>query len=106
MSAFAISLLVYSSNLWLFRRHAAFLSRLSSLAPNPQGAINAVKGAIRSYRGHESGARDVISTVWNVLDRNLDGTASIINGIVDILDDEEKKNELLGAWNGFKVEVS
>lgn len=48
----------------------------------------------------------MISTVWNVLDRNLDGTASIINGIVDILDDEEKKNELLGAWNGFKVEVS
>lgn len=68
--------------------------------------MNSVKVAIRSYRGSESGARDLISTVWNVLDRNLDGTASIINGIVDILDDEEKKNDLLSSWNGFKVEAS
>lgn len=67
--------------------------------------MNAFKSAIRSYRSSESGARDLISTVWNVLDHNLDGTASIINATVDILDEEEKKSDLLRAWNGFKVEV-
>lgn len=36
----------------------------------------------------------------------MEGTASLVNILVDILDDEEKKNNLLGAWNGFKVEAS
>ena len=64
-----------------------------------------MKAAIRSYRASESGARDLISTVWNVLDQNLEGTASIINALVDLLDEEDKKKDILQAWNGFKVEV-
>ncbi|KAH8106912.1 hypothetical protein BXZ70DRAFT_867873, partial [Cristinia sonorae] len=85
-------------------RHSAFLARVSSLAPNPNAAVPAVKAAIRSYRANESAARDLISTTWNVLDRNLEGTASIVNALVDLLDDEEKKKNLLEAWNGFKIE--
>ena len=65
-----------------------------------------MKAALRSYRSNESAARDLISTVWNISDRNLEGTASVINGMVDFLDDEEKKKDLLQAWNGFKIEVS
>jgi len=61
---------------------------------------------MRGYRANESSARDLISTVWNVLDHNLDDTASIINSVVDLLEEEEKKRDLLTAWNGFKIEVS
>ncbi|TCD70278.1 hypothetical protein EIP91_004179 [Steccherinum ochraceum] len=85
-------------------RHSAFLARVSSLAPNPNAAVPAVKAAVRSYRANESAARDLISTTWNVLDRNLEGTASIVNALVDLLDDEDKKKTLLEAWNGFKIE--
>jgi hypothetical protein len=28
-----------------------------------------------------------------------------MNGLVDILEDEEKSKSLLTAWNGFKIEV-
>jgi hypothetical protein len=51
------------------------------------------------------GARDLISTVWSILDQDLDNTASVVNALVDVLEDDEKKTALLGAWNGFKVEV-
>jgi len=85
-------------------RQAAFFARLQILAPNPNNAVAAVKAAMRGYRANESSARDLISTVWNVLDQNLDDTASVINGTVDLLDEEEKKRDLLAAWNGFKVE--
>ncbi|KAH7924735.1 hypothetical protein BV22DRAFT_1066211 [Leucogyrophana mollusca] len=86
------------------QRHAVFIARLQALAPNPSAATSAVKAAVRGYRGSESSARDLISTIWNVLDNNLDDTASIVNGIVDLLDDEEKKTGLLASWNGFKIE--
>ncbi|KIJ59677.1 hypothetical protein HYDPIDRAFT_100159 [Hydnomerulius pinastri MD-312] len=85
-------------------RHAAFIARLQAAAPNPNSAVPAVKAAIRGYRTNELSARDLISTVWNILDNNLDDTASIINGVVDILDEDEKKSDLLASWNGFKIE--
>lgn len=46
----------------------------------------------------------MISSIWNVLDQNLDSSATFVNLIVDILE-EDKKNDLLSAWNGFKIEV-
>ncbi len=89
----------------LIRRHVAFISRLESLAPNPT-AVSAVGAAIRSFRVAESGARDFILTVWNVMDRNLEHTASIINAFVDFLDEEERKLSILSSWKGFVVEVT
>ncbi|KAF5377479.1 hypothetical protein D9615_005368 [Tricholomella constricta] len=85
-------------------RHAMFIARLQSLAPNPTTAVPVVKAAIRGYRASESSAKDLISNVWNVLDQNLEHTASIVNAFVDLLDQEEKKQDLLSSWKGFIVE--
>jgi len=81
------------------------LGRLNNLAQNPAAAVPAVKAAIRGYRAHESSARDVISTIFNVLDQNLEHTASVVNGVVDLLDEEDKKQDLLSSWKGFDIEV-
>jgi hypothetical protein len=59
---------------------------------------------VRSYKASESGARDLIGTAWTVLGSDVEATATIVNALVDLLDDEDKKKELLAAWNGFKVE--
>lgn len=85
-------------------RYTAIFVRLRNLAPHPINAIAGVKLALRDYTASQSGARDLISTIWSILDRDLDATASIVNLIVDFLEDEEKKTALLSAWNGFKVE--
>lgn len=81
------------------------IARLQSLATNPTTAVPAVKAAMRGYRASESSARDLISTIWNVLDSNLEHTASIINAFVDLLEEEEKKQDLLASWKGFAIEV-
>lgn len=67
--------------------------------------MGAVELSLRSYRNSESAARDLISSIWNVLDQNLDASATIVSMIVDLLDEEDKKKDLLSAWNGFKLEV-
>lgn len=83
-----------------------FVGRLQSLVANPTTAVPVAKAAIRGYRASESSAKDLISTIWNVLDQNLEHTASIINAFVDLLDQEEKKQDLLSSWKGFEIEVS
>jgi hypothetical protein len=74
------------------------------LTSHPATAVPAVKAGLRGFRASESSARDLISTVWTILDQNLDDTASIINTLVDLLDDEDKKIDLLSSWNGFRIE--
>jgi len=75
------------------------------MAPNPVNAVPPIKAAIRGYRASESSARDLILTVFKIMDDNLDHTASTINGLVDLLDEEDKKQDLLGSWKGFNLEV-
>jgi hypothetical protein len=86
------------------RRYTAIFTRLRILTAHPTSSVAGVKLALRDYTASQSGARDLISTVWNTLDRDLDAAASIINLVVDFLEDEEKKTDLLGAWNTFKIE--
>jgi E3 ubiquitin-protein ligase ZNF598 len=78
--------------------------RLRALTQHPTNAVAGTKLALRDYAASQSGARDLISTLWNILNCDLDATASIVNLIVDFLEEEEKKTDLLGAWNGFKIE--
>ena len=72
---------------------------------NPTTALPAVRAAARGYKLSETSARDFISTIWNVLDHNLDQTASVVNQFVDLLDEEDKKQDLLASWRGFAIEV-
>jgi len=67
--------------------------------------MGAVGLSFRSYRNSESTARDLISSIWNVLDRNLDTSAIFVNTVADLLDEEDKKEDLLNTWDCFEVEV-
>ncbi|KAK0211309.1 hypothetical protein DFS33DRAFT_1252459 [Desarmillaria ectypa] len=88
----------------ILEKHTAFLARLQSFAANPTTAVPAVRAAIRGYRASESSAKDLISTIWNVLDCHLEQTASIINAFVDLLEEDEKKQDVLRSWKGFEIE--
>jgi hypothetical protein len=41
-----------------------------------------------------------------VLDQRLEYTASVVNALVDLLEEDEKKQDLLASWKGFEIEVS
>jgi len=77
-------------------------TRTTAKPPRPMGAVGL---SFRSYRNSESSARDLISSIWNALDRNLDTSAVFVNTVVDLLDEEDKREDLLSTWDCFKVEV-
>ena len=68
--------------------------------------MTAIRSAVRSYRASEAPAKDLINTFFNVLNQNSDHTGLLVNGLVEIFEDEDKKQGLWQAWNSFKVEVS
>ncbi|CAK5276974.1 unnamed protein product [Mycena citricolor] len=85
-------------------RHASFLARMAQFAPNATTAVPAARAAIRSFRANESSARDLISTFWSILDAKREATTSVVNGLVDLLDDDEQREAVLAAWRAFDIE--
>ena len=81
------------------------MARLQSLTANPTTAVPVIKAATRGYRLAETTARDLILTIWNVMDQKLEHTASIVNAFVDLVDEEEKKQDILVSWKTFEIEV-
>ena len=81
------------------------MARVSNLTGDSANAMAAIRSAVRSYRASEAPAKDLVNTFFNVLNQQLDSTGILVNGLVEIFDDEDKKQGLLQAWNSFKVEV-
>ncbi|KAF7292712.1 RING-type domain-containing protein [Mycena indigotica] len=87
-------------------RHSAFISRLASMAPNPTTALPAARAAIRSFRASESSARDLISTLYSIVDSRMEAASSVVNALVDLFDnsaDAEQREAILSAWRDFEV---
>ncbi|KAG8835738.1 Small subunit processome complex component [Serendipita sp. 399] len=86
------------------QRHGAFMSRLATATQGSPTSMTAIKSAIRSYRASESTARDLIHTFYSILDQSLEVTGTFISSLVDLLDSEEKKSNLLAGWQTYKLE--
>lgn len=81
------------------------MARVANLTSDSTAAATVFKAAIRSYRASEQSARDLISIFYSRLNEDLEATSSLIMPLIDILDNDEKKRELLETFNGFKIEV-
>jgi E3 ubiquitin-protein ligase ZNF598 len=82
------------------------MARASNLTGDSANAMAAIRSAVRSYRASEAPAKDLVNTFFNVLNQQLDPTGLLVNGLVDLFDDEDKRQGLLQAWNSFRVKVS
>jgi hypothetical protein len=85
-----------------YRQHSQFLALLTLYAST--NGVTAIRGAIRSFKASESSARDMVGTIYTVLDENMNAMSSIINGLVPLFE-EEKRRDVLNVWNGMKIEV-
>ncbi|KAF9518877.1 hypothetical protein BS47DRAFT_1324980 [Hydnum rufescens UP504] len=70
-----------------------------------QSAQFSVVSTVRSFKASECTARDMLDNIFNVFNRNLDITGTLVIRILELFESqEEKKNELLQSWNGLKIE--
>lgn len=57
--------------------------------------------SLQSYVQRPPSERELILTDWKMLDCDVGAAASIIKFVVDFIKDEERKTDLLSAWNMF-----
>lgn len=89
-------------------RHAALLSRVSMLVGDSPTKLASFRSAVRQFKNNESGAKDMIDTLFHVLDQDRDSTAGVAREIANLFDsegDKDKQRAVLEAVNAFRIEV-
>lgn len=85
-------------------RHEAYLARVQGILGGSESKLGSFRSAVRIFRAGEMSANDLVDNTYSLVD-DLDNTAVVINGLVDLLDtDADKKNAVLQAWNKLRIE--
>ncbi|BEI87477.1 uncharacterized protein CcaverHIS019_0101950 [Cutaneotrichosporon cavernicola] len=88
-------------------RHAALLSRVSMLVGDSPTKLASFRSAVRQFKNNESSAKDMIDTLFYVLDQDREATGGVGREIANLFDSEgekEKQQAILTAVNVFRVQ--
>ncbi|WVQ95123.1 hypothetical protein IAU59_002217 [Kwoniella sp. CBS 9459] len=88
-------------------RHAELLSRVSTLVNDSEIKLNAFRSAVRGFKNNESSAKDMLDTIYHVLDRDPEVTVTITRELGGLFSGEgqgDKERAILEALNAFRVE--
>ncbi|KAN0062935.1 hypothetical protein ACQY0O_004756 [Thecaphora frezii] len=84
-------------------RHAAYLDKVRAILKGSEARVTSFRSSVRTYRNGEMPAKDLIDNI-HALVGDLDDCVNVVNGLADLLDDDDKKRHLLAAWNNFRIE--
>lgn len=62
--------------------------------------------AVRSYRGNEMSATDLVDQMFNILDHRGDEAAHLIGSVADLFEEPDKRQAVLSAVKNAKPEAS
>ena len=74
------------------------------LVNESENKLQSFRSAVRQYRNNESGARDMVDTIFNVLEQDVDSTTGVVS-LFESEGDNDKRGAILEALNGFRIEV-
>lgn len=92
-----------------FRRHAALLARVGMLVGDSQTKLASFRSAVRQFKNNESSAKDMVDTVYHVLDEDAAATSGVVREIAKLFDgddEREKQQAIIASLSNFRVEVS
>lgn len=88
-------------------RHAALLSRVSMLVGESPTKLASFRSAVRQFKNNESSAKDMVDTLFHVLDQDRESTTGVGREVANLFDsegDKEKQQAILAALNAFRIE--
>jgi hypothetical protein len=90
-----------------FSEHAALLTRVSNLVDHSQAKMAVFRSVVGGYKGGQNGADDVLDTLFNIFDHDVEATANVAVGAAMLLTgvDDDKKKDLLAKVHTWRRDV-
>lgn len=86
-------------------RHAAFLERIFDMLKSHE-KVAQFRHLTTSYRNSETDVDTYVDNIVDLCDANTDHVSKIIKGVEDLMDNQEKKWEIVRAWRNKQTSVS
>ncbi|KAG7570946.1 hypothetical protein FFLO_01144 [Filobasidium floriforme] len=81
------------------------LERVATMVEYSETKLSSFRHAIRSYKNNEAPARDLVDTVYSVLNRDSEDTFRVVRRVADTMrGDDDKVRGILTALNAFKID--
>jgi hypothetical protein len=75
------------------------------LVSDSETKLAVFRSAVRQFRHNESGAKDMLDTIFNVLERDAEATTGVMKEVAEIFSsDAEKQQSILETLNGWRAE--
>jgi hypothetical protein len=88
-------------------RHAQVMDLVMSMVDYSEPKMAAFRNSVKAFKNNEAGARDMIYTIYSVLNSDQESTVKITRDIVGLFNgDTEKQKSILEVINEFKIDVS
>lgn len=84
-------------------KYQALLEKVHMITSFDEEKVAIFKTNIAQFRSTNITATELIDNLWSLFKIQVDSLGTIITGSADLLDSESKKQELLAAWNDWKV---
>ncbi|KAJ9114719.1 hypothetical protein QFC22_005595 [Naganishia vaughanmartiniae] len=86
-------------------RHAQVMDLVMSMVDYSEPKMASFRNSVRAFKNNEAGARDMIYTIYSVLNSDQESTVKIARDIVGLFNgDTEKQKSILEAVNEFKID--
>lgn len=91
------------TGLTLSRKHTAVIERALVLLHNNESKLGTFKTDISKYRQGHLTASNLVDRFWALFDAKTPELGVLIKELAELFEDEQKRRELLRAWNDWKA---
>lgn len=84
-------------------RHAAFLAKVTQVLSGSEAKVTSFRSSVRAFRSGEMSANDLVDNIYSLVG-DVDNSASVVHGLMDLLEDADKRNDVLAAWNKLRLQ--
>ncbi|KAA8909334.1 hypothetical protein FN846DRAFT_776407 [Sphaerosporella brunnea] len=84
-------------------RHAAVIERASNMLRNDATKMPLFRNYISKFRGEAISGDSLVDSLWSLFDVSAKELNTLINEVAELYEDENKKRDLLKAWNNWKA---
>jgi hypothetical protein len=88
-------------------QHARLMDLVMTMVDYSEPKMAAFRNSVRAFKSNEAPARDMIYTIYSVLNSDQESTVRIAKDVAGLFaSDAEKQKSVLEAINEFKIDVS
>ena len=84
-------------------QHNAVMDRASTMLKNDQNKLADFRNSVSSYRTSVLSASQLIDTFFSLFDVPAADLGTLIKELADIYENEQRRNDLLKAWNDWRA---